>query len=57
MNAQQVRTELVVLATALDAHVPPESIHFINNGNGTVTSDFIQVCTPAAFVIFSGLGG
>lgn len=47
-SAETVRTELVLLATALDAGVPPSSIHFINNGNGTVTSDFIQVSAPAS---------
>lgn len=43
VTAETVRLELVALATALDAGVPKNSVHFINNANGTVTSDFIQV--------------
>ncbi len=42
-SAATVQTELVALAAVLDARVPPSSIHYINNSNGTLTSDFIQV--------------
>ena len=41
--AGTVRAELVALATVLNAGVPPGSVSYINNANGSVTSDFIQV--------------
>lgn len=43
VTADTVRQELVVLATVLNAGVPPNSVSYTNNANGSVTVDFIQV--------------
>ena len=48
VTAATVRSELVVLATALNAGVPASSVRYIFNANGTATSDFIQVCQNPA---------
>ena len=43
VTADTVRSELVGLATVLNAGVPAGSVQYIDNTNGTVTSDFVQV--------------
>lgn len=42
VTADTVRTELVVLATALNAGVPQGSDSYTCNANGTVTVDYVQ---------------
>lgn len=42
VTAETVRSELVVLATALNAGVPEGSDHYTVNPNNTVTVDYIQ---------------
>lgn len=43
VTAGTVRTELVALGTALGAAVPGNKATYIDNGDGSVTSNFIQV--------------
>lgn len=43
ITADTVRLELVALATILNAGVPQGSGSYINNANGSVTVDYIQV--------------
>ncbi|KAI1357764.1 hypothetical protein F5Y08DRAFT_323443 [Xylaria arbuscula] len=43
LTADTVRTELVILGAVLNANVPAHSVHYINNSNGSVTVDFIQI--------------
>lgn len=43
VTAGTVRLELVTLATVLNAGVPQGSDSYINNANGSVTVDYLQV--------------
>ena len=43
VSAVLVRQELLRLATFWDAKVPGKPVHTVNQ-NGSVTSDFVQVC-------------
>ena len=46
VTAGTVRTELVALGTALGAAVPGNKATYIQNSDGSVTSNFIQVSFP-----------